>query len=269
MLVDEFMPVYDVSDAVATVVEADLATTWAALMEVDLIEVGRKRPLVAVLGALRVLPDVVSHLLHGELPPRQPEHLRLRDLTAIPLDKGGWVLPGLREQDEIALGLVGTLWRPVIEFARISSAAEFRDFAEPRFAKTIYALSVRTLDSRRTLLSGVMRTATTDEPARRWFRRYWTFGIGSGAHLLVNGLLDVTREIAELTVTVPLLLIGRTRADARSARGLLLWLGVTGYAAYIRRGLAAFPGELPVWGMLLIFTTAATAVLILSVSESR
>jgi hypothetical protein len=56
---------------------------------------------------------------------------------------------------------------------------------------------VRRLDDRRTLLSGVMRTATTDEHARRWFRRYWTYGVGSGAHVLVNGLLDVTREMAE------------------------------------------------------------------------
>jgi len=47
------------------------------------------------------------------------------------------------------------------------------------------------------LLEGVMRTATTAEHARRWFRRYWTFGVGSGAHLLVNGLLDVTREMTE------------------------------------------------------------------------
>jgi hypothetical protein len=197
MLVDEFMPVYDVSDAVATAVTADLATTWAALMDVDLIDVGRKRPLVAVLGALRILPDVVSHLLHGELPPRQPEHLRLRDLTTIPLDQGGWVLLGMREQDEIALGLVGKFWRPVIEFGRVSSAEEFRNFAEPGFAKTIYALSTRALDPGRTVLSGVMRTTTTDDDARRWFRRYWTFGVGSGAHVLVNGLLDVTREMAE------------------------------------------------------------------------
>jgi hypothetical protein len=55
MLVDEFLPVYDVSDAVATVVHADVAMTWDALMEVDLIDVGRKRPLVGALGALRVL----------------------------------------------------------------------------------------------------------------------------------------------------------------------------------------------------------------------
>ena len=62
---------------------------------------------------------------------------------------------------------------------------------------TCRSLSVRTLDERRTLLSGVMRTATTDDQARKWFRRYWALGVGSGAHILVSGLLDVTREIAE------------------------------------------------------------------------
>jgi hypothetical protein len=196
MLVDDFLPEYDVSDAVATVVEADLATTWDALVEVDLIDVGRKRPLVGVLGAIRILPDIVRHMLHGEPPQRPPEHLRLRDITQLSLDKGGWVLLGERFRDEIALGLVGKFWRPVIEFAKVP-ADRFREFAEPGFAKTIYALSVRSLGPHRTLLSGTMRTATTDVQARRWFRRYWTFGIGSGAHVLVNGLLDVTREIAE------------------------------------------------------------------------
>jgi hypothetical protein len=56
---------------------------------------------------------------------------------------------------------------------------------------------VRAVDDNRTLLSGVMRTATTDEHARRWFRRYWTLGVGSGAHVLVSSLLDLTREMAE------------------------------------------------------------------------
>ena len=196
MLVDDFLPEYDVSDAVATVVHADLATTWDALMEVDLIDVGRKRPLIGVLGAIRMLPDLVSQVLHGELPQRPPDHMRLRDATALPPSHGGWVLLGERQRDEIALGLVGKFWRPVIEFANVT-AERFRDFSGPGYAKTIYSLSVRRLDDRRTLLSGVMRTATTDEHARRWFRRYWTYGVGSGAHVLVNGLLDVTREMAE------------------------------------------------------------------------
>jgi hypothetical protein len=196
MLLDEFLPVYEVSDAVATVVEADRNATWDALMQVDLIEVGRRRPLVGALGALRVLPELISHLLHGEPPPQAPTHLRLRDLVGMPSGQGGWVLLGERPGDEIAFGLVGKFWRPVIDYAPVT-AAEFRTFTEPGYAKTIYSLSVQDLDARRTLLSGAMRTATTDEHARRWFRRYWTLGVGSGAHVLVNGLIDVVRENAE------------------------------------------------------------------------
>ena len=202
MIVDEFLPIYDVSDAVATVVNADLAATWDALMEVDLIEVGRRRPLVGMLGALRVLPDLVSHMLHGESPPPAPQHLRLRDIASLPRHQGGWVLLGDRPRDELALGLAGKFWRPIIEFADVTPET-FRAFAEPGYAKTIYSLSVRPLGERRTLLSGTMRTATTDEHARRWFRRYWTIGIGSGAHVLANGLLDVTRELAETRIGMP------------------------------------------------------------------
>jgi hypothetical protein len=196
MLVDEFLLVYDVSDTVATVVRADVATTWAALMEVDLIDVGRRRRLVGALGALRILPDVLSRLAHGQAPPRAPRELRLHDVAALPPNRGGWILLGERDRDEIALGLVGKFWLPVIEYARVSSEV-FERFNEPGFAKTVYSLSVQPLGEGRTLLSGVMRTATTDEHARRWFRRYWTFGVGSGARVLVNGLLDVTCEMAE------------------------------------------------------------------------
>jgi hypothetical protein len=196
MLVDDLLPAYDVSDAVATVVDADVGATWDALMQVDLIEVGRQRPLVGALGALRMLPELVSHLLHGEGMPAMPEQVTLRGTTTLPSGNGGWVLLGERARDELALGLVGKFWLPVISYARVT-AEGFRDFAEPGYAKTVYALSVRALDEHRTLLTGTMRTATTDEHARRWFRRYWTFGVGSGAHVLVQGVLDTVRETAE------------------------------------------------------------------------
>ncbi len=196
-LADDFLPVYDVSDGVAAAVEADRDTAWRALLDVDLLKLGREAPLVGMLGALRMLPEVVGHLLHGERPAKPPESMRLRDLPSIPMYEGGWILLGERPGEEIALGLVGKFWRPVIEFARIGSAAEFHDFEEPGFAKIVYALSARGLDSNRTLLSGLMRTATTDEHARRWFRRYWTFGVGSGAHILVGSLLESARRAAE------------------------------------------------------------------------
>lgn len=195
-LVDDFLPFYDVSDEVATVVEADVPTTWDALMDADLIEVGRQRPLVALLGAVRILPDLVWQRLHGEHPPAAPERLTLRDTATLPMSGGGWVMLGERAREEICLGLVGKFWRPVIEFAEVDAGA-FREWDEPGFAKTVYGLGTRRLDEDRTLLWAVMRTATTDEHARAWFRRYWTLGVGSGAHVLVNGLLDVVREDAE------------------------------------------------------------------------
>jgi hypothetical protein len=201
MLLDEFLPVYDVSDAVARVVDADVTTTWDALMSVDLIDVGRQKPMVGMLGALRILPDVMSHVIHGERPAAARQQLRLRDMAEIPLGEGGWVVLGERAAEEIAFGLIGKFWRPVIEFAAVRSADEFRRFSTPGFAKTIYSLSVTRIDDHHTLLAGAMRTATTDEHAQRWFRRYWTLGIGSGAHVLVNGLLEVTRDMAEERVS--------------------------------------------------------------------
>ncbi len=196
MIADEFLPVYDVSDEVATAVDADAAAVWDALMAADLLEVGRRAHLAGVLAAVRMLPEAVAHVLHGERPPAAPERLRLRDTAELPSGEGGWVVLGERPGEELALGLVGRFWRPVIEYAPVT-AAGFRDFDEPGYAKTIYDLAVRPLDDDRTLLSGLMRTATTDEQARRWFRRYWTFGVGSGAHVLVDALLGSVREVAE------------------------------------------------------------------------
>ena len=41
-----------------------------------------------------------------------------------------------------------------------------------------------------------MRIAITDEHGRRWFRRRWTFGAGSGAQVLVHALLEMIRQTA-------------------------------------------------------------------------
>jgi hypothetical protein len=94
-----------------------------------------------------------------------------------------------------ALGLVGKFWRPVISFAE-ASAEQFKQFSEPGYAKHGYSLGVSDLDQG-TLLRAEMRVATTVEHARRWFRRYWTFGVGSGAHVLVNGVIELARDRAE------------------------------------------------------------------------
>jgi hypothetical protein len=195
-IAEDFLPIYDVSDAVGVVVDARPDRTWDALMEVDLIDVGRRKPLVGFLTAVRMVPELVRGIAHGQLPPRPPKHLRIRDTATPAAEDGGWVLLGERPGETLALGLVGKFWRPVIAFAQVDRT-RFRDFAEPGYAKTVYELSVCALPDGRSLLTGLMRTATTDEHARKMFRRYWTLGVGSGAHVLVTGVLETAREIAE------------------------------------------------------------------------
>jgi hypothetical protein len=100
----DFLPIYDVSDAVAVVADADRQKVWRALVDVDLLKVGREAPVVGMLGALRMLPLVVGRLLHGERPAKPPESMRLRDLPSIPMSEGGWILLGERSGEELAFG---------------------------------------------------------------------------------------------------------------------------------------------------------------------
>ena len=195
-IADELLPSYDVSDEIATTVDAAPETVWEALLDADLLEVGKRHPVVALLGGLRMLPELVSHLVHGELPPGAPRTMRLRDLGQLSRAQGGWIALGERPGEEVALGLVGKFWRPVIEYADVGAEA-FVEFAEPGFAKTVYNLGLRPMGDGGTLVWALMRTTTTDEHARRWFRRYWTLGVGSGAHVLAYAVLDSVREEAE------------------------------------------------------------------------
>ena len=80
-LAEQFLPTFDVSDELAVVADASVAKVWSALLDADLIEVGRRRPLVGVLGALRALPELATHLLHGERPAAPPERLTLKATT--------------------------------------------------------------------------------------------------------------------------------------------------------------------------------------------
>ena len=77
-LAEDFLPVYDVSDAVAAVVEADQERAWQALLDVDLLKLGREAPLVGMLGGRRIRGKLGREPAHGadvgsadEPPPRR------------------------------------------------------------------------------------------------------------------------------------------------------------------------------------------------------
>jgi hypothetical protein len=122
--------------------------------------------------------------------------MRLPDTPEIPVAEGGWVLLGERPGEEIALGLVGKFWRPVIEFAPIESAEEYGVACAPADAWISSQASARRGAGQRPLVAPSSSAApanaesTAGDPARS--RRSvgrasiaWSAG-RSGSHQVVG-----------------------------------------------------------------------------------
>ena len=78
MLIDHYLPRFDVTRIEHTVVDADVATTWSALRRLDLMRV--HTPLMDAAMVARGLPARVSSRLgHQAPPPPQPARLLLTD----------------------------------------------------------------------------------------------------------------------------------------------------------------------------------------------
>lgn len=195
-LYEELMPSFDRSDELAVSIDARAADVWLALLETDLIEVGTQHKLTGVLGAVRMLPELALGLVHGDTPDQMPESMKLGDLGDHVASGGAWSKLGERVGSELAFGLVGKFWKPVIEYRDVA-APDFFEFDEEGFAKTIYAFRIVPTGENSSDLIAVMRTKAYGEDARKWFRRYWTYGVGSGAHVLVNSVIETTRDRAE------------------------------------------------------------------------
>jgi hypothetical protein len=148
-LADLYLPVYDVAMRHQTGVAAPPADAWAALHRADL---GRSRVTRALL-TVRGL--------------RRP-----RALTLAALATSGFIPLGERPGREVAFGLIGRFWTP--SGGRLTVApAEFRDFAQPGYAKVVWTFSLEEAAPGITRLVTETRVACVDAASRRRFRLYW------------------------------------------------------------------------------------------------
>ncbi|MBI2691651.1 MAG: hypothetical protein HYX29_06895 [Solirubrobacterales bacterium] len=83
----------------------------------------------------------------------------------------------------------------MIEY-RAVGRADFSAFDESGMVKTVYAFKLSPAPNG-TLVTAVMRTATTDDHARKWCRRPWTNSVGSVAHTLVGAALESAQAAPE------------------------------------------------------------------------
>lgn len=201
LLLDRYLPRFDVTVHEHAVVDADPVTTWRALQELDLMQV--HTPLLDAAMYARGLPaTLASRLGRRPAPPAPPPRLRLvgEDASALP----GWLSLGTVPGHEAAFGAVGRFWRPDIEWYDVEGMTpdQFAAFATPGWGRIASGLSLRPYGRSRTLVTYEARTAVSDPASARRFATYWVVVRPFAAHVL-RATLEALRQKATASALSP------------------------------------------------------------------
>ncbi len=162
MMIDSYLPAFDVHERHALAVAAPPGKIFAALHQMDF----SRSPVIRALFALRGLPAIFRKQ-------RQNQAAAL-GLNLQGLLKSGFILLGEIPEREMVLGLIGKFWTATGCVQKIN-AQQFHDFNTPGFAKTVWNFSLTPISATQTLLATETRVLCLDETSRRRFRFYWTF----------------------------------------------------------------------------------------------
>jgi hypothetical protein len=147
VLIDEFLPVYDVRSQQARYVHAPPKYTYDAVTSLDLRTSWQGRLLLRLRGL-----------------PRSP-------LTLTVLERVGFRVLGRLEGQEFVLGLVGRFWTPRGDLQVVDPAA-FVAFDEKGYAKAVWNFRVAASGDGSDL-STETRVRCLDDWSRKEFRVYW------------------------------------------------------------------------------------------------
>ena len=192
MLIDRYLPDYDVTLDCETRVDASLEETYHAIRSADL-----RDPVISALFALRELPMRLARRLSGEPAPPAPPKITFGTITQ---QGPGWTVLAEEPGRELVIGSVGRFWEKDYG-SRPVAADEFVSFREPGYGKLAIGFSLRPDLRGGTLLRYEARTATTDATAYRKFHRYWAL-IRPGVALVMRSALHRIKLEAELEVLV-------------------------------------------------------------------
>jgi hypothetical protein len=169
--------------------------TYEAILDADL-----RDPIIDALFSVREIAQRLRRKWRGQSAPpaKGPVTFRNMDGGAGP----GFIRLVEEPGVELVVGSVGRFWKSDYGGRPVASE-EFALFHEPGYAKLAIALSVRPLGAVGSLLRYEARTATTDEKARRAFRRYWRV-IRPGVALVMCRAVGRIRREAERQVELSL-----------------------------------------------------------------
>ncbi|HSF14287.1 MAG TPA: hypothetical protein VLK65_01895 [Vicinamibacteria bacterium] len=161
-------------DRVDVAVDADRA--WEVVRHGNLA----RSALIRALFALRTLP---TRLRGGAV---DPVCMRIDDIV-------GQSRPGFRllaeSETEVVIGAVGKVWELDIPFVDIQTSDDFARFDEPGFTKVAWALRSVPRGERNARLELELGVHSTDEEARRRFRRYFRI-VGPASRFIRREVLE-------------------------------------------------------------------------------
>lgn len=187
MLINTYMPQFDVREYHQTRVAADPPAAFAAFRVLDL----EKSRIVRLLFAIRTLP---SRLMRPGKPRAQKPQPFLDSLLAM-----GWVILGEAPGEEVVLGTITQPWEATVKFRGLPPA-EFLLFAQPGFTKIVWNIAARKSEAGgTTIVSTETRVLATDPESRRRFFRYWFF-VKTGVRIIRRAALaQLRRELRRTT----------------------------------------------------------------------
>jgi len=189
MLLDHYLPQYDVTETHAIIVDADTDLTWQAVRWGDL----SRSAAVLVLLELRSLPNRLQGVVKGKRSETARPPLTLDDM-----ERAGFLLLDERPGHEIVFGSVVQPWKAVTDDkpAPRVEADRFAAFDFPGYVKVAFNIRVEPYGSGRALITTETRTVATDPMSLRRFARYW-FLIGPFSALIRRLMLRIVKADAE------------------------------------------------------------------------
>ena len=172
MLIDDFLPVYDVTERHQVIIAGSLGEVYAAIRRLD---IGGAR-FTPWLFRLRGLPAPSAFTLD--------ELLKMR-----------FILLGERENAELLLGVVGKFWKVCGELRRLD-AEGYQRFDEAGYAKAAWNFSLTQAAPTRVLLRTETRVRCLDARSRLRFRMYWAL-VGPFSGLIRREMLQQIKRTVE------------------------------------------------------------------------
>jgi hypothetical protein len=180
LLIDRFLPKYDVVEHHETTVDASVEKTYHAIKQLDLA----RSPVVLALLAVRGLPTLFT----GAAKPSR--RIGLDEIV-----RSGFVVLADEPNREIVLGVVGKFWKLSSGIHRIA-ADEFSGFDTPGFCKSAWNFAVSERTGGDSTVLTETRVLCTDQDARRKFTLYWRL-VGPFSALIRRVLLRAIKRDAE------------------------------------------------------------------------